>query len=820
MREVFILPCGFQIFKMKNSNLLIFTLMTLLSFSGKSQSHTLSGNVLDENREPVSFANVILKNAADSIIVKGEAANANGNFALRGIPSGDYLLEISSIGFQKFYQNNISLSADVNLGTIALKTNSNQLDEVSIIEQKALVMVQADKTVFNVQNDPQAAGSNGFEMLRKAPGLVIDNNDNLILEGKSGVEIFIDGKRSGLSGDDLNNYLQSLNASDIESIELITQPSAKYRAEGSAGIINIVFKKDDRLGTNGTLTGAASQGRYFQSNGGITLHHRNRATRLMGSYNINQGNRWSFFDFYRLQNGIEFDKVSITTGDYMSHNFRGTADHDLNDRHSIGLQVRGTLSDRDNLTKTTTDISLASNEGVEQILDAGSEEQQSFQNAFLNLNYRYQDTNNRTLSVDFDGGYFDQDRNVFQPNAYLDGETGAVQFESNFRMITPTSVTLFTAKTDYSQNLLSGEIGVGGEFSKVLTENSFDFFDVNGETETLVESQSNDFSYDEQVTAGYFTYTKKWQKWSVNAGLRGEQTRSVGELTASQSVDDSLVERNYFNLFPSGGATFSPSRTSTFALNYSRRIRRPDYQSLNPFEFRLDELSFRRGNPFLQPQYSHNIKLSHTYKYVLNTYFSYSHVSDFVAQITRPEGDSINILQPQNIATQRVISGGASYPWQITSWLESFFSINIFQSFFDDANPKFVSVSQLTASGFGQLTFKLKNGHEINLNGWASSPSIWGGTFQTKSLGALTLGYQKRFLEDRLTVKLAVTDIFFSSPWRAEAEFADLQMNGTGGRDSRRGQISVTYNFGNQKMQRVRERETGLDDESERLKSE
>jgi len=289
-------------------------------------------------------------------------------------------------------------------------------------------------------------------------------------------------------------------------------------------------------------------------------------------------------------------------------------------------------------------------------------------NLYTNINYKYDNKKGTSFNVDVDFGKYKSDRENLQPNYYYNGNETQIISENIFFIVSPTTINLFTSKADYEQNFLKGKLSFGVKFSKINTENDFDFFNVNNGQNQIDNTRSNDFEYDEIINAAYINFNKKYKKVNIQFGLRIENTDSKGTLTAMQTSNNNVVERNYTDWFPSAGITFTPNRKNSWALNYSRRIQRPNYQNLNPFEYRIDELSFRKGNPFLQPQYTNNLKLSHTYNYRLTTSFSYSFIKDLFAQVTEAQGNNQNFINVRNVANQRVYNLGISYPSKFNDW--------------------------------------------------------------------------------------------------------------------------------------------------------
>ena len=797
----------------------ILTLMTvlLISFSLSAQN-TINGTIVDDKSEPIEAAVVSLMSADKSQFIKASVTKADGTFSIKNISNGLYVLNISSLGYKTLDTQAFEISdADKDLKQIILNSDTQALEEVVIKAEKPMIQVKADKTVFNVQNTINASGDSGFELLRKAPGVIIDNNDNLIVEGKTGVQIFIDDKPSVLRGQDLVNYLKTIQSSDIDAIEIITQPSSKYDAEGNAGIINIRFKRDKSLGTNGSLNSGMTYGDFARYNNSVSFNNRNKKTSIYGSLSNNFGESTSFINLFRTQNNTIFDARTETLFDNNSNNLRLGFDYYANETSTFGVILTGNFSNNDSEANSRTPITPIGNSIPDEVLVAGSDSRNKTSNLYSNINYKLKTKNDVSLNIDLDYGIYNRDRNNLQPNQYLDGtETQVISEVINF-METPIDISIFTAKADYEQPFLKGKLSFGVKYSKIVTDNQFDFFDrING-VDIINPERTNDFKYDEQINAAYFNYNRRFKKWNFQAGLRVEQTSSDGQLESLQAEQNNRVTRNYTDWFPSAGLTYQMNQKNSFALNYSKRIQRPNYQSLNPFEYKIDELSFSKGNPFLQPQYTDNIKLTHTFNYRLNTSISYSFVRDFSAQITEAGDNNQNFLIARNVANQKVINLGISYPTSFTKWWNIYFSVNAYRSIYEATNDDFIPTAQNTLSLYAQNTFKLPKGFRAEVSGWYSSPSVWGGTYQTKSLGSLNVAFQKRFFDDKLTARLAFNDILFSSPWRGDTQFGDLIINGNGGNDSRQVRLNLTYNFGRNEIKKARNRSTGLEDEKNRI---
>jgi outer membrane receptor protein involved in Fe transport len=799
--------------------LLLLSLGIVLMAGRGIAQHQVTGAVKDKSGEGVIAAVVALIQAADSKLVKATVTNPDGTFAIKMVKSGSYKLKIQVLGYKDYVSKAFSVAnGNQKIAPITLDNNIESLNEVVVKAEKPMVQVLADKTVFNVNNTINAEGSSGFELLRKAPGIVIDNNDNVIVEGKSGVLFYINGKPSVLRGEDLVNFLKTLQSSDIEAVEIITQPSSKYDAEGNAGIINIKLKRDKSLGTNGTVSAGITVGQYVRGNSSLSFNTRGKKTSFYGAYSNRMGQSYEFVNLTRQQNNTTFGSRSTEIRERNSHNVRMGFDYYMNKRSTLGAMVTGNFSDASSNRTTRTPITPDGSTTPAQVLVAENEDNRTSFNGFANVNYKYEGSKGNVLNIDLDYGQYNKDRNNLQPNLYFNGsETQAVSEIINY-FETPVNIQILSGQVNYSQKFLKGVLGMGTKYSLVSTNNNFRFFDrVNG-TDVLNTDRTNNFFYDEQIVAGYLNYNLKFKKINIQAGLRMEHTLSDGRLESTQNNADAQVRRDYLNWFPSGGITYKASNANQFALNYSRRIRRPNYQNLNPFEYKLNELEFQKGNPFLQPQYTDNIKLSHTYKYTLTTSLSYSFVSDFSAQLLRPLGDNRTFVMAENVANQRIINLGVAYPARLTKWWSVYLSVNAFRSMFESTDPNFIALSQNSMNLYVQNTFKLPGKVIAQVSGFFNSPTIWGGTFRAKSMGALNLALRKRFMNKKLTASLAFNDVLFTQRWSADVESPGLTAFIQGGQDSRRVTFTVSYNFGRKEIKRARKRKTSIENEKNRIK--
>lgn len=804
---------------------LLAALLVLASLNLNAQ--TISGRVIDGDKEAVPYATVMLLNAQDSALVKAGYTEEDGQFTLQNFEPGVFLLQITSVGLDDYLSAPLKIENDkqvLELELIQMTNTGTDLAMVLVKSSKPLVEILPDKTVFNVENSINATGSDALELLRKSPGVVVDGNNNVLLQGKTGVRIYIDGKPSPITGNDLVQYLRSLQSSEIEAIEIITSPSARYDAEGNAGIINIRLKKDKRLGMNGSFNTGLGYGEYLKNNNSISLNNRNKKTNFFGSYGLNTGKNANYINFVRRQNGNEFTQTSDMLNEGPSHNFKAGGDFFLDSRHTVGLMMNGNIADPDFSNYSRTPFGVIGTGVIDQILVADNTNDMHRSNLNFNLNYSFRDTTGTTLNVDADYGTFSSKADSWQPNYYLDPVDNSVIQERLFRTNAPTDINIYTFKSDYSRKLLGGQLGVGFKLALVETDNIFEFFNIVDDKPELDIDRSNRFDYSENVNAAYVTFNRSInQKWAFQLGLRVENTDSQGDLTSQKDNQDEKVSRNYTNLFPNAGLTFNLNQKNSFGLNYSRRIDRPNYQNLNPFEFKLDELTFRRGNPFLRPQYTNSVQLRHTYAYRLNTTLSYSHTMDFFAQLTQPagEGSNASYITEENIADRKNISLNVSAPFSVAKWWQVYANLNVYYTdyYADFGEGNVVDLTATAFNFYGQNTFMLPKGFKLQLSGFYNSPGVWGGTFESVRMYGVDAGLQRSFLNDKATVKVSVSDIFNTMKWGGVSDFGGLYIQTSGGWESRQLKLNLTYNFGNEQVKGARKRKTGLEEESSRIGS-
>ncbi|MDX2431632.1 MAG: TonB-dependent receptor, partial [Bacteroides sp.] len=580
--------------KLINKSLLSLLLITCLWLPTHAQSGQgqIKGLVYNPDQLPAEYSTVVLMNK-DSVFMKGALSGEDGSYLFEDLDPENYLIMIRNVEFNTYVSEPIQLEANEvhELKPIKLVTRVTGLEEVVIKGEKALVEVRADKMVYNVASSVNASGNNGLELLSKSPGVIVDLDNKISLQGKSGVRIFINGRPSRVSGSDLTNMLQGMRSDNIESIEIISNPSAKYEAEGTGGIINIILKKNTDLGFNGNVIANFSQGVHPRTNVGTSLNYSGEKTSFFSTIALSR-DEYKTDRAESIQREDYFtDMDSKSTSERNGLNISAGLDHRFNSEHTLSLDVRVLLNDRSSYLESSTTISDLTGNLPPQLLLAETDGQGSSENYNANLHYSFVPNKSSSLTADLSFGLYSNGADTYQPNAYYDigAEDPNRTVESSYN--TNTGINLFSARLEYEKSIGKISISAGGKYAHISTDNQLAYYNIEGDSSTLDPNRSNDFSYLEQVVAAYLIFNAKLtDRIGINAGLRVENTSSLGELTSATPSPDDVVARNYTSYFPNVSFSYSDQENHAFSLSIGRRISRPNYQDLNPFERKLSEI--------------------------------------------------------------------------------------------------------------------------------------------------------------------------------------------------------------------------------------
>lgn len=804
----------------------LFLAMFSIAIVMTAQAQKISGNIKKEGGEAANSATVALLRPADSSVIKF-AAIKNGYYQFNGIGAGKYLVKASHIGYKPFIVPVDVNTAEVNMAEIVLEKVSGNLAGVTVTASRPIIEVKADKTILNVEGTINATGNDGLELLRKSPGVMIDKDDNISLAGKNGVQVYVDGKPSPLSGTDLANYLKSLQSSQMESIEIITNPSAKYEAAGNAGIINIKLKKNKAFGTNGSVNLGYVQGIYPKFNSGLSLNHRNKKINVFGNYNLYSGKNRMEMNSVKSQFDTLFSQFNKMLMKNTSHNFKVGADYFVSAKSTLGVVVNGNVADMKFTTAGPMYFDLISTGERVKVLRATNENKMPRSNVNSNLNYRYAGKDGKELNLDADYGFFKIRSNQYQPNIYYNGTETVEIGRVVYSMVAPTNINILSFKTDYEQNYKEGKLGLGGKVGFVNTDNDFQSYNVFGSLKVLDTGKSNRFDYEENINAIYANYNRQFKKgFMLQFGVRVENTNITGTSTgkkwdantAAWKPFDSTFKRGYTDFFPSASVTFNKNPKNQWTITYSKRIDRPAYQDLNPFEFRLNEYTYMQGNTNLRPQYTNSFGVTNIYNFKLTSTLNYSHVKDIFAQVPDTTDKTKGYLKKNNLATQDIIALNISYPFQY-KWYSFFVTLNSNYSHYQanfGGGSRNVNLKVFALTYYMQNSFKLGKGYTAELSGLYISPSVWQGTIKSGTMGFIDLGMQKTLLKNKANIKLVASDVFRTMKWSGSTDFAGVQSRFWGGGERPQYKLNFSYRFGNSQVRAARQRKSATEEELKR----
>ena len=791
----------------------------IISFQLCAQ-YQLTGIVKDRaDGSPVPFSTAALLRP-DSSLVMGAITNNDGMFVLEKVATGNYLLQISLIGYEKEYRT-VNVPAQSELGEILLSESENKLQEVVVSATRPLVVDRADRYIVNVSGNIQSAGRNAQDILRNTPGLLVNSDGNITVMGNS-VQIWIDGRPSRMSGDDLRELLSSMQGGEIDRIEVITNPSSRYEAQGSGGIIDIRTQKGLQYGVNGTFTAGYQQGQMDNENAGVDLNWRREKVNVFGNVSAVRSNSWEKIHQTNLMQTsvgeISFDQNTLAKSKKagLRPTVRAGLDYFLNPKNTLGIIINAYHSDGGKGDiKGSTRISPVYN-GV----DYSTSDNIQFRNRDgIQVNANYQallSKPGQQFNFDLDYAHFSSDPSQETTNKYYEPGGAMVGAPEQLRNTNPQTIDVYSAKIDYTQPVWkNAKIETGVKFSQSNTDNDLKYELFAGNDWQIDANRTNRFVYTEQIGAAYINITQNLGKFNIQVGLRGEYTQTKGEQKTTGEVNDST----YFNLFPTFMVNYQASQKHTFGLSYSRRLSRPGYNVLNPFEIIVDAYSFTRGNPYLTPSYTHNIQLTHTFASALMTRVGYSSTNDLImlapiedAATNRYGTTQLNFGRSQNISIMMNYRKQIVKKWTANLTVQGAYVINSS----DEASGEFVNKG-------GSLTVQLNNNITITptLSAEVTGMYISGmrqGYFVMQQLGSFSLGLRQQLLKNKLSLSLNVNDILYTFKEQGYARYENVNYSLKSERDSRYVNLTLRYNFGSSTVKAARNKATGIQDEANRAR--
>lgn len=792
---------------MKKANLLIFLLLPLFCLA--QASFKLKGKITNETI-PLEWADVSISNSEGKII-DGSTSKQDGRFEIN-LKKGSYKIGITLLKFTD-YEKEFTIENDTDLGTIILKESATNLKEVIIQPKKKIIEQKTDRLVYNLENNVTTVGGDALSAINTAPGVVVQNNTINIL-GKGTSRVMIDGRMIELVGEELNNFLKSISAGDIKNIEIINNPPAKYDAEGTGGLINIIMKNGVRDSWKNSTTLSYDQNKYGIYTLRDNFFYNKNKFRFSASINAKTGylNATEDLKMY-FPNGLS--KMNSVTK-VKTENLSGKValDYDLSERTTIGFQY---LNDRNNpdfksdirIEDYNTQNELDNVTLNNSFTDKGSKNQTYNAHLITKL-----DSLKRKLSFDVDYFNYDSkfDRNFVANN--FTPEMTFVDINQSGRNISNQDIDNWSFKADMEHPLQAFNLSYGAKMSFTNSVSDVLYFNTISGTPELDENQSNRFKYTENNQAVYVNADKKLnEKWNFQMGLRLENTQTNG---FSETLNQE-TENNYLKLFPTFYASYKKNENNTFSLNYGKRINRPRFDLLNPFRIYINSNSYSEGNPFLRPSFSDNFELSHSYKEVLRT-------SVFVNAITNGYGvlftsnpeTNTQIVTRENYFKNLNYGIGESYSASFADWWSSENSLYLL-----GAKTEFIKDINATPSNSLQIDFSTNNtfllGKTTKLQiDFTYTTPFKSGLYKVGYASSFDIGFKQDLFNKTMQIAFLANDIFNTSYLKDfTSVINDVKQVYEQKESNRFVRLSVVYNFGNKKIN-VQQRDFGNKEENKR----
>ncbi len=789
--------------EMKTTNIIFFTILIYLlgiSTLAAKEVTKISGKVLDQKGQAVPYANIALIQAAAGGLVDGAVSNEDGEFLIETLKTGEVKLVISSIGFTAFESTTFELTPGLikEMGTITIEDEMTGLKEVTVQSTRPEIIIQPDKTIVNVEGTVMAEGSNVLDVLGRSPGIYVDQDGIINLNGRAGVVVMINDRQTYMSAVDLANFLRAMPADNIKSVEVITNPSARFDAEGSAGVINIILKKNTVDGVFGNVQAGGQYNGLWAPIGGVALNVKKGKWTTNANLNFNEYAIYNDLIIERnfaLPEGISnFNQDSrIKTRDKNLF-FSGAANYEINEKHNLGLNVQASNSNSSNSNSSFTEIK---NPGIAEnsYLNSDNNATGHSDRVFANLHYEGKlDTLGAKITSDLDFTRMNSDSESLLNNLSWTGQDPSGGMRDRILTLNDMYYTILTAKVDYLKPLKNGstlETGLKGSWVK--SDNNLDLSRSNEDGPFMPDPSSNQFIYHENVLAAYASYKGEFsKKVSYQAGLRGEYSDISGNSVTLNQVNT----QNYFNLFPSAFIQHKVSDDYQIVYSANRRITRPNYRLLNPFVYYIDPLTSERGNPNLKPQYSTNLEMNHVVKGAYQFSLSYTETVDAFMQVfIQDQENRTTTTFTDNFDKTRNANFRAIIPVQIKEWWGTSNMVQVsYNRFKSQIGDDYLDNAQTSFMVRSQHNFNLPKGFKLEVMGMYLGPQIWG-QGSIAGFGWVDAGVTKTIMKDKLTIAVNGTDLFRTQLIRANVDFADIDTSFEQYRSNQGVRFTLRYRF-------------------------
>lgn len=790
-----------QLLRLFFLNIGLYLFFSMQALSQAKTSNTIKGKVSEAAyNTPLGFATINLLSAETGATITSLHSSENGEFSF-STESGNYKISIDFIGYESYISPVIRLTAqhpNHYLGNIQLSTSSKTLDEITVRAEKSTMTLSLDKKIFNVGKDLANAGGTAADILGNIPSVAVDVEGNVSLRGSSSVRILIDGKPSGLVSIKGGAGLQQLQGSMIDRVEIITNPSARYEAEGMGGIINIILKKERKEGFNGSFDVVAGYPENFGVAANVNYRRKdfNFFVNYSTSYRNAPGKNEQYQEFYRNDSTFISTKLMEHHLKGMYNNARAGLDYFFDEKNILTAAYTYRISKgkrnsdiyfHDYLSSIHNPIGNTYRTQDETETEPNSEYALSYKRTFAREGREF------TADVRYLDNWEDSDQYFgeqgFKPNGSTTGIPYILQRSVNFEtekqyLIQLDYVHPFAEKGKFESGVRTSFRNMTNDYSVTQQEENGDWFELPGLT--------NDFLYKENISAVYAILGNKVKKLSYQAGLRGEITQVTTTLKQTHEVNP----RKYTDLFPSAHLTYDLPQGHALQVSYSRRIRRPQYNDLSPFMTYSDNRNYFSGNPDLNPEYTHVFEAGHI-KYLdkasISSSLYYRNTKQKILYVKSVDEKGNTVTLPENLAVENSFGAELTGSYSPITWWKTDLSFNFFRAITDGSNlsDEFKSDTYSWLARILSRATVAKN-TDIQIRGNYEAPQ------QTpqgrrRSIATMDLAISKDILKDKATLTLNVIDVFNSRRYRSITEGGNFYIENTS--QGRLRQTNLTFNY-------------------------
>lgn len=804
---------------MKIQYFLTLLFVLTISFVKGQPTGQISGQLEAEKNTTYSL---LLKRVQDSVLVKAELSTPDLKFLFEFIPQDVYFLEIRQLEHVLHRSDSFRLNqAQLVLPPIKIATLNHELKEIKVVQNKAILEQKADKLIYHVEHTLEAPSNDALQVMQKAPGVTVDQNGSISMRGKRGVQVMINGKPTYLSGAQLANLLRTTQAAQIARIEVISNPSSKYDAEGNAGIVNIILKKDQKRGSNGMIVLSYGHGKYHKSANGINFNVRGKKLNFFSSLNVSDNVGFNDLQLYR-----QFYSAGQYQGAYRQYNYllfpsssgiaKFSLDYYVHAKHTLGISTQGS---RTQFNPEADNIAFVENpQGIDtSYYTSTSRSRERYANFSVNLYSKHLlDSAGTEISTDWDYAQYGNWANQYFTTRYFTLQDIEYRPLQLLHAETDGKLNILSGKADLTKTLPKswGKLEAGWKSSYVKSDQDIAYYNHATGAVTFDSSQSNHFVYSENINALYLSHSFDFKKIGVQWGWRAEQTVANGK----QILNGQSFHRNYWQLFPTLFLSHTINASHQVGLSFSRRIQRPGYDLMNPVRLFIDATTYKTGNPYLIPQNSYIAELNHTWKQTWLTSVSATWINQSITEVLIPDETQTNITiqTNKNLNRQFILAISESANLKPVRWWTMQFEVNPYYSFYAGVLANMPIRS-------GMWSFNAKSMHMIQL------PRAF--TFQADAFfqfreqysfssiepfGALNLSFQKTFKNKRTSIRLSANDVFYSSRFRGSSRYTNYYEQFYVQRDSRTVVLALTHRYGKSTVPGAKKRASGAEDEKQR----